>query len=473
MTVPDPAPSRAAAPLVPPAASLAPLLPALWRGPALLLGGGLVASEALAHWLHLDSSTLVAGGLLAGGWWLLSRRPLAPSPRLPRSLDGWVERCETVLGQFERLLSEPERALTLPPRRSELEALRCEEPSRAISLALASSQPPGAALQPAFRAALQGSRGLRLHWGEALPAHSPDWRWSRPYESSDLLLFHLQRPLRGADLRWLESLPVGQPVWLLLEDPLGESGRETLGQEILSLWSGGDPQRLLLWDGSAPALAASLAPLADWLGRQGRTLAERSTLRRLEQLHALWQGDLEGLRRGEWQRLLRRTQWLVAAGVIAAPLPSVDLLVLACANGLMLQEMARLWDCPWQADTLRAAALELGRAALALGLVEWSGQALTAALRLHHAGWLIGGTLQALSAAYLTRVVGHAMADVLALSVGVPEADLAAIRREAPMLVARAAEAEKLDWSTFLQQGIDWLGQRGGPGQPELLQQTT
>jgi hypothetical protein len=200
------------------------------------------------------------------------------------------------------------------------------------------------------------------------------------------------------------------------------------------------------------------------LEREGGGLAERTALRRLAQLHARWQSDLEGLRRAECQRLLRRTQWLVAAGVITAPLPSVDLLVLACANGLMLQEMARLWDCPWQADTLRAAALELGRAALALGLVEWSSQALAAAFRLHHAGWLIGSTLQALSAAYLTRVVGHAMADVLALSAGVPEADLEAIRRRAPILVARAAEAEKLDWPSFLQQGIDWLRQQGGPG---------
>jgi hypothetical protein len=122
--------------------------------------------------------------------------------------------------------------------------------------------------------------------------------------------------------------------------------------------------------------------------------------------------------------------------------------------------MARLWDCPWQVESLRQAALELARASLALGLVEWSSQALATALRLHHAGWLVGGTLQALSAAYLTRVVGHAMADVLALSAGVSEPDLAAIKRQAPVLVARAAEAARLDWPAFLEQGRSWLQQR-------------
>lgn len=65
--------------------------------------------------------------------------------------------------------------------------------------------------------------------------------------------------------------------------------------------------------------------------------------------------------------------------------------------------------------------------------------------------------MQALSAAYLTRVVAHAMADMLALSVGVPEPDLAAIQRQAPLLVARAAEAEKLDWAVFLEQARLWL----------------
>jgi uncharacterized protein len=148
---------------------------------------------------------------------------------------------------------------------------------------------------------------------------------------------------------------------------------------------------------------------------------------------------------------------LVAAGVVAAPLPSLDLLVLAVANGLMLREMARLWDCPWTLEQLQAAATELGKAALALGVVEWSSQLLAGMVKWHGATWLVGGAMQALSAAYLTRVVGRATADMLALSAGVSEPDLAEIKRQAPLLVARAAEAEKLDWPAFLEQGRQWL----------------
>jgi uncharacterized protein (DUF697 family) len=149
--------------------------------------------------------------------------------------------------------------------------------------------------------------------------------------------------------------------------------------------------------------------------------------------------------------------------VVVAPLPSLDLLVLAAANGLMLQEMARLWDCPWSLEQLQGAALHLAKACLALGVVEWSSQALAGLVKLHGATWLVGGAIQALSAAYLTRVVGRAMADYMALSVGVPEAELERLlQQQAPVLVARAAEEEKLDWSAFLQQAQQWLQQSGG-----------
>jgi hypothetical protein len=172
---------------------------------------------------------------------------------------------------------------------------------------------------------------------------------------------------------------------------------------------------------------------------------------------------LERLRRGQWRQLRQRTQWLVAAGVLLTPAMGLDVLVLTVANGLMLKDMARLWNCPWTLEQSRAAATEVGKAALALGVLEWGTQACAAAFQLHGATWLVGGTLQALSAAYLTRVIGHAMADLMARSAGVSEPDLAAIKAEAPLLVARAAEAERLDWGAFLQEARIWLsqGERG------------
>jgi uncharacterized protein (DUF697 family) len=225
-------------------------------------------------------------------------------------------------------------------------------------------------------------------------------------------------------------------------------------------------ERLWLWRPACPEqLHDDLQPLTARMLQGAARQPERTQRRNLEALHARWQVQLEAIRRRQWQQLQQQTQWTVAAGVLVAPMPSLDLLVLAAANGLMLREMARLWDCPWSTAQLQAAATQLGRAALTLGVVEWSSQALASVVKLHGATWLVGGALQALSAAYLTRVVSRAMADYLALAAGVPEAELEALlQRQAPLLVARAAEQERVDWAGFLQQGLQWLQTAAGAG---------
>jgi uncharacterized protein (DUF697 family) len=258
------------------------------------------------------------------------------------------------------------------------------------------------------------------------------------------------------DLRWLEALPAGQPLWLLCRGADPEAAAAALAP-LRGSWPELVASRLLLWDGLTSSLDPSLEPLTRCLNRESQALRQATPLRLVEDLHRRWQAELETLRRREWRTLLQRSQWLVAAGVAATPLASLDLVVMVAANGLMLKEMARIWDCPWSAEQLGAVAAELGQACLGLGLVEWSSQALLAVLRLEATGWLVGTALQALAAAFLTRVVSHAMADYMALSSGVAAPDLEDLKRQAPLLVSRAAEAERLDWNGFLQQASGWL----------------
>lgn len=424
-----------------------------WVKPVLLLGGGLVLSEGISHWLPLEGGSLFTVGTLAAGWWWLSKdRPGRPS-HLPSNLDGWQRRCELLLDQFERL--QGGEVSLIEPRRQELRALMAERQRPELRLTLTGTRPPEISAQSLAASALRSSLPLRLDWGLPLPLICAEWQWPEAFAQADVLVYHLRLPLLAVDLRWLEALDSDQPHWLLVECQ-DAKGAEPLLQELASQFPSLQRERLLLWDGALNTLQEILGPLAFWLNREGQSLRKATSMRSIQGLHSRWQADLERLRRQEWRRLLQRTQWLVASGVAITPVPSLDLLVLAVGNGLMLQEMARLWDCPWTLEQLRGAALELAKATVALGLVEWSSQALVAAARLHGATWLVAGALQALSAAYLTRVVGHAMADVLALSAGVSEPDLARIRLEAPLLVARAAEEEKLDWASFLGQARRW-----------------
>ena len=426
-------------------------------------GGGLFLLESLQGPL----ASLFSVGAAAAGLWLLSGRLRPTGRQLPSTAEGWLERCEAVLQSFERLQpAEPERssdgnaafACDQAERRQQLEQLRAMQHQPQLNLALVGSVLWSDGLQSALLGHCPSVLPMRVLRSHPLPPSSNAWSWPDSFRQCDLLIYRLDLPLKAADLRWLEALPDQQRVLLLvdcLETGSWQRDLHHLQQQL--------PERLRPlcwpWTPSQPhALAEQLAPVAAEIVALGPDQKRHTQQRCLQDLHGVWQLELEQWRRLQWQQLLQRTQWAVAAGVVVAPLPSLDVLVLAAANGLMLQEMARLWECPWSLEQLQAAALHLAKAALTLGVVEWSSQGLAAVVKLHGATWLVGGALQALSAAYLTRVVGRAMADYMALAVGVPEAELEALlQRQAPVLVARAAEEEKLNWSAFLQQGQQWL----------------
>jgi uncharacterized protein (DUF697 family) len=445
--------------LIPPSPLLsAGLLPQLRRFWPLAagLGGGVILLESSRGPL----SSLISLSAAAAGFWLLSGR-LRPSGRaLPKSVEGWLERCQNVLECFERL--EPDAdPLEQQQRREQLEQLRSSQGDSHLQVALVGLAGWTEALQAQLLQHCRSPLPLRVLRGQPLPLSSAAWHWPDAFRRCDLIVYRLTLPLSAADLRWLEALPKGQEVLLLVDRPSGDwllalhqlqhQLPEHLRQQCWP-WS---PER-------SEDCAADLQPLARAFAALGPERLRLTQQRCLEELHGSWQLALESLRRRQWQQLMQRTQWTVAAGVVVAPLPSLDLLVLAAANGLMLQEMARLWDCPWSLEQLQAASLHLAKACLALGVVEWSTQALGVLVKLHGATWLVGGALQALSAAYLTRVVGRAMADYMALAAGVPEAELERLlQQQAPLLVARAAEEEKLDWAGFLQQAQQWLQQSG------------
>lgn len=423
--------------------------------PALAVAGGGVL---LVDSLHGPLSSLLSLSAAAGGLWLLSAR-LRPSLALPASSEGWLERLDAVLEAFDRLDGTAEAAVLLQQRRrQQLLQLQQLQGRRHLELALVGSAGWSDALQATLLESCRAPVPLRVHRSHPLPPAAGAWEWPEAFQRCDHLIVRLDLPLKAADLRWLEAVPEGQDVWLLVDRAEGgdwEGQWRALQQQLP------EPLRQRVWPWTPQrldGLAGELSPLLEQLTAGALQQPERTQLRSLRSLHSRWQVELEVLRRRRWQQLQQQTQWTVAAGVLVAPLPSLDLLVLAAANGLMLREMARLWDCPWSLEQLQAAAGQLARAALSLGVVEWSSQALASLVKLHAATWLVGGALQALSAAYLTRVVGRAMADYLALAAGVPEAELEALlQRQAPLLVARAAEEERLDWAGFLQQGRQWL----------------
>jgi len=413
-----------------PLPSQIPLRPVL-MGSA-LLGSGLLLGDLLHS--SLGSAGLLAAGA-AGLWWLGSSRT-APSDRLPQSPLALLDHCRGLLAQFDAL------QLPLSGREQELEHLVAlgQRQERHVLLA-------GAAADPAtiekVQSHFRGAAALQLHLARSLPLAPREWLWPQELLESDQLIYLLQGDPSAADLRWLQATPEDLPLLVLAQ---AEASKEQLESWRLQLGS-----RFTLVRCDQP-LPVEVVPLS-----HQRQITQ---LRALRQLHGRWQVELEAERRLRLQPLVLRSQWLVAAGVFASPVPSVDLLLLTVVNGLLLKEMAELWQCSWTSEQLQAAATELGRTALGLGALEWGSQALAGVLKLHGATWMVGGVMQALAAAYFTRVVARAMADYLALAAGVPSAELPALKHKLPLLVATAVEQERLDWPAFAEQARDWITQQ-------------
>lgn len=421
----------------------------LARSVALAGGGLLMGQWLLSDLLHIPGGglgLLVAG---AGVLWI-GRSSSPPSFEAPVTLKGWIERCQAVLEQFDAFEQES-GSTSVPDRRQQLQRLIDRDPTARLAIVCvdASSRPDLARIQQA----LVASRPVELSVAHPLPSSSGERVWPDGLAQQDLILFSCSAPLMAADLLWLQQLPDDQQGWLFVttgKDQSPASVADELVAQLGSRWEG----RLCVVAGDAN-LRQVLQPVRRELG--SAALSATTSQRLLADLHRRWQAELELLRRGRFQQLQRRTQWLVAGSVFASPLTSVDLLAVAVANGLMINEMAEIWGTSIKPEVLQEAAVQLARAALAQGVVEWTGQTLLGLAKLDGGTWLAAGAIQALSAAYLTRVVGRSMADWLALSAGVDAPDLVALQQQAPLLVARAAQEERLNWSGFLQDSRQWL----------------
>jgi len=414
--------------------------------PLALAGAGLLAGQ----WLISDVMHVPGGGLgllAAGGvviW--LGRKPSQPRFAAPVSLEGWIARCEEVLDQFVRFEQQPSADLA---RRADLKSVL--DRTGPVRLAMVALGAPKGPHEADLSRSLAGPMPLILSLCHPLTTDDGGRCWPRGLVDQDLILFSLKAPLLASDLLWLQQVPDDQPAWLLVEangQQLSADAIAGVRDDLPERWR----ERILVQE-SSTSLRSALAPLRNSL----KKASTETRPRLLAELHRRWQRDLELLRRDRFLQIQQRTQWVVAGSVMASPIASMDLLAVAVANGLMIKEMGEIWGTSLQPDVLREAAAQLARVALAQGVVEWTGQTLLGLAKLDGGSWLIAGAMQALSAAYLTRVVGRSMADWLAINAGVDQLDLVALKQQAPLLVARAAEEERMNWNGFVQQSHDWL----------------
>jgi len=89
------------------------------------------------------------------------------------------------------------------------------------------------------------------------------------------------------------------------------------------------------------------------------------------------------------------------------PLPGVDLLATAAVNAQMVVEIGRVYGVSLSRDNAQDLALSVGRTLAGLGLVKGGVGLITSALSLNLPALVVSRAIQAVSAAWLTRVAGR------------------------------------------------------------------
>ena len=262
--------------------------------------------------------------------------------------------------------------------------------------------------------------------------------------NSEAILFNLELPLSAKDLLWLQKIPEDMPIWLVTLSSEYKNNFDDLKSQI--------PKRFInkIMNVDTHNNSFKNIPISfRKFGFRPKQNIDNTKKRLLKDLHIKWQEEIEVIRRLKLKEIQNKNQLLVAATVFASPVPSVDVLSMTVLNTLMIKEIKSLWGCEWSPEMIESVSKQIIKTALAQGVVEWSSRALLNLTKLHGPNWIIAGTFQAVSAAYLTRVVSRSLADFMAISKGISEPSLDFIKNNTDKIVADSFESEKINWMSI------------------------
>ncbi|MCP9774609.1 YcjF family protein [Cyanobium sp. WAJ14-Wanaka] len=250
-------------------------------------------------------------------------------------------------------------------------------------------------------------------------------RLSRQQASkADLLLLVVDGDLRAAEMEVFTTLAeLGKRLILVLNkcDLRGEREEQRL-LELLRERSRGKiesadvipasaaPQSLPMPGARplqpAPEVEALLVRIAAVLHADGENLIADNLLLQCRQLNQSSRDLLAEQRRRDGEVVVDRNMW-IGAGVLAiTPIPGIDLLGAAAVNAQMAVEIAKIYGISLSRQSAQELALSVGRTLAGLGLVKGGVGLITAAMSLNLPALVLSRAIQAITAAWLTRVAG-------------------------------------------------------------------
>lgn len=241
---------------------------------------------------------------------------------------------------------------------------------------------------------------------------------------ADLLLFVLDDDLRQSEQTPLQALAeIGKRSLLVLNktDRYPEPDRETilarLRQRVGSLIAPEDvvaiaarPQAVVLETGETltpdPDILPVMQRMAAVLRAEGEDLVADNILLQSQRLGEEARSLIDSQRQQQAEKVVDRFQWIGAGVIWATPLPLVDLLATAAVNAQMVVEIGKVYGCELNLDRGRELALSLAKTLVGVGIVRGVIEIVSTALEFSVGGFIVGKSIQSISAAYLTRIAG-------------------------------------------------------------------
>ncbi|MFM7548207.1 MAG: YcjF family protein [Cyanobacteriota bacterium] len=241
---------------------------------------------------------------------------------------------------------------------------------------------------------------------------------------ADLLLLVVDGDLRASEREVFEALAgLGKRLMLVLNkcDLRGEQEEMRLLQ-LLRQRSGGriaaadvvptaaSPQSIPQPGGRPlqpePEVEALVRRIAEVLHADGEDLIADNLLLQCRRLGEASRRLLARQRRADALAVVERTMWIGAGVVAVTPLPGVDLLGAAAVNAQMVLEIGRVYGIGLSRDDAQQLAVSVGKTLAGLGLVKGGVGLLSSAMAVTLPAALVGRAIQAVGAAWLTRVAG-------------------------------------------------------------------
>jgi GTPase SAR1 family protein len=242
---------------------------------------------------------------------------------------------------------------------------------------------------------------------------------------ADLLLLVVDGDLRASELAVFDTLAsLGKRLLLVLnkcdlrgereEKRLLELLRQRCGKRISAedvIPASASPQSVPMPGGRPlqpePEVEPLLRRIAAVLHADGEELIADNLLLQCRQLGEASRQLLDEQRRRDAEGLVDRSMWIGAGVLAVTPLPGLDLLGTAAVQAQMVIEIGRLYGVNLSRSHAQDLALTVGRSLAGLGLVKGGVALLGSALSLNLPALLVSRAVQAVSAAWLTRLAGR------------------------------------------------------------------